>query len=381
MKIVIAPDSFKESLSSIEVARQIEAGFREIFPGAEILKLPVADGGEGTVEALVAATGGQIRKARVSGPLGTPVQAFYGVCGNGRTAVIEMAAASGLALVPADRRNPLLTSSFGTGQLIRRALDDGLRHLIIGIGGSATNDAGAGMLQALGVRLLDGQGQDLPAGGGALGRLAAIDVSSLDPRLRDCEIEVACDVDNPLTGERGASAVYGPQKGATPAMVEELDANLALFARMVERHLGRSMDAVPGAGAAGGMGGALLVFLGARLRPGVEIVLDAIDLKTLMRDADLVITGEGRIDGQSIYGKTPVGVARIAGEQGVPVIALAGSLGPDAEDVLACGIQALFSVVQGPCKLEEALATAAQNVRRTARHLAAVLRLGNRESK
>jgi glycerate kinase len=381
MKIIIAPDSFKESLSSIEVARQIEAGFRAIFPDAEILKLPVADGGEGTVEALVAATGGEIRKARVSGPLGMPVEAFYGVCGNGRTAVIEMAAASGLALVPTDRRNPLLTSSSGTGQLIRRALDDGLGHLIIGIGGSATNDAGAGMLQALGVRLLDGQGRDLPAGGGGLGRLATIDVSGLDPRLRECQIEVACDVDNPLTGERGASAVDGPQKGATPEMVAELDANLALFARMVERDLGRSIETVPGAGAAGGMGGALLAFLGARLRPGVEIILDAIDLKTLVRDADLVITGEGRIDGQSVYGKTPVGVARIAGEQRVPVIALAGGLGSDAEDVLACGIQALFSVVHGPCKIEEALATAARNVRRTARNLAAVLRLGNRISK
>jgi glycerate kinase len=378
MKIIIAPDSFKESLSSLEVARQIEAGFREIFPEAEILKLPVADGGEGTVEALVAATGGEIRKVRVSGPLGTPVEAFYGVCGNGRTAVVEMAAASGLAMVPPDRRNPLLTSSFGTGQLIRQALDDGLGHLIIGIGGSATNDAGSGMLQALGVRLLDGQGEDLPTGGGALSRLKKIDVGGLDPRLRDCEIEVACDVDNPLTGERGASAVFGPQKGATPAMVAQLDANLALFARLVERDLGRSIDAVPGAGAAGGMGGALLAFLEARLRPGVEIVLDAIDLKNLLRDADLVVTGEGRIDGQSIYGKTPVGVGRIAKQQGVPVIALGGSLGPDAEDVLDGGIQALFSVVSGPCSLEEALATAAPNLRRTARHLAAVVRLGTR---
>jgi glycerate 2-kinase len=378
MKIIIAPDSFKESLSSIEVARQIEAGFREIFPDAEIFKLPVADGGEGTVEALVAATGGEIRKVHVSGPLGTPVEAFYGVCGNGRTAVIEMAAASGLALVPTDRRNPFLTSSFGTGQLIRRVLDDGLRHLIIGIGGSATNDAGAGMLQALGVRLLDGQGQDLPAGGGALSRLTKIDISGLDTRLSDCIVEVACDVDNPLTGKRGASAVFGPQKGATPAMVAELDANLANFARRVERDLGRSIDTAPGAGAAGGMGGALMAFLEARLRPGIEIVLDAVDLKTLMRDADLVITGEGRIDGQSVFGKTPVGVARIARQQGVPVIALAGSLGPDAEDVLDCGIQALFSVVHGPCSLEEALATAAQNVRRSARHLAAVLLLGSR---
>jgi glycerate kinase len=381
MKIIIAPDSFKESLSSLEVARQIQAGFKEVFPDAEVLKLPVADGGEGTVEALVAATGGEIRKVSVSGPLGAPVEAFYGVCGDGRTAVIEMAAASGLALLPPDRRNPLLTSSFGTGQLIRQVLDDGLRHLIIGIGGSATNDAGAGMLQALGVRLLDGQGKDLPAGGGALGRLKKIDISGLDSCIRDCKIEVACDVDNPLTGQRGASAVFGPQKGATPAMVAVLDANLANFARRVELDLGRSIEAVPGAGAAGGMGGALLAFLEARLRPGVEIVLDAIDLKNLLRGADLVITGEGRIDGQSVYGKTPVGVGRIARQQGVPVIALAGSLGPGAEDVLDCGIQALFSVVGGPCSLQEALATAAQNVRRSARHLAAVLRLGSRVKK
>ena len=378
MKIIIAPDSFKESLSSLEVARQIQAGFKEVFPDAEVLKLPVADGGEGTVEALVAATDGEIRKVSVSGPLGAPVEAFYGVCGDGRTAVIEMAAASGLALVPAERRNPLLTGSFGTGQLIRRALDEGLRHLIIGIGGSATNDAGAGMLQALGVRLLDGQGRELPAGGGALRRLEKIDAGSLDPRIRDCRIEVACDVDNPLTGERGASAVFGPQKGATPAMVAELDANLANFARRVERDLGRSIDTAPGAGAAGGMGGALMAFLSARLRPGIEIVLDAVDLKTLVQDADLVITGEGRIDGQSVYGKTPVGVARIAAQQGVPVIALAGSLGPDAEAVLECGIQALFSVVNGPCSLEEALASAARNVRRCARHLAALMRLGSR---
>lgn len=378
LKIIIATDSYKECLSSLEVARQIEAGFKQVFPDAEILKLPVADGGEGTVEALVAATGGKIRKARVGGPLGDPVEALYGVCGDGRTAVIEMAAASGLALVPPDRRNPLLAGSYGTGQLIGQALDDGLRHLIIGIGGSATNDAGAGMLQALGVRLLDGQGQDLAFGGGALSRLKKIDARRLDSRLRQCEIEVACDVDNPLTGERGASAVFGPQKGATPAMIAELDANLARFARRVERDLGESMATVPGAGAAGGMGGALQAFLGARLRPGVEIVLDAIDLKTIVRDADLVITGEGRIDGQSVHGKTPAGVARIAGLQGIPVIALAGSLGPDAEDMLDCGIQALFSVVQGPCRLEEALATAAQNVHRSARHLAALMRLASR---
>jgi glycerate kinase len=278
-------------------------------------------------------------------------------------------------LVPSGKRNPLKTSSFGTGELIRHALDEGLRHLVIGIGGSATNDAGAGMLQALGAHLLDEQGQEICAGGGSLNQLAKIDISNLDPRLQECRIEVACDVDNPLTGERGASAVFGPQKGATPEMVTELDANLAHFSSLVERDLGKEIAEVPGSGAAGGMGGALLGFLDASLRPGVEIVIDAIDLENLLRDADLVITGEGRIDGQSVYGKTPVGIAGIARQQGVPVIALAGSLGEGAEAVHACGISAIFSVVQGPCSLEEALAEAAQNVRKTARQVAAVLNL------
>lgn len=375
MKIIIAPDSFKESLSSLEVAQQIEAGFREVYPDAVYLKLPVADGGEGTVEALVAATAGEFRKARVCGPLGEPVEAIYGICGDGRTAVIEMAAASGLSLVPPGQRNPLVTSSFGTGELIRHALDEGLRHLLIGIGGSATNDAGAGMLQALGVRFLDAQQRQLAPGGGALGQLANIDLSELDPRLQDCRIEVACDVDNPLTGSRGASAVFGPQKGATPSMVAQLDANLAHFARIVERDLGRQIAEEPGAGAAGGMGGALMGFFNASLRPGVEIVIDAINLKSLVADADLVITGEGRIDAQSLSGKTPVGIARVARQHGVPVIAIAGSLGPDAGVFHDCGINALFSVVQGPCSLEAALSEAAQNVRKTARQIAAVLKL------
>lgn len=379
MKIIIAPDSFKESLTSLEVATEIEAGFREIFPTAEYIKLPVADGGEGTVAALVAATCGELRTTQVCDPLGRPVSAVYGICGDGRTAVIEMAAASGLSLVPPHRRNPLLTSSFGSGEVIRQVLDDGLRRMIIGMGGSATNDAGAGMLQALGVRLRDDKGIEIAAGGGALAQLATIDMSGLDPRLVDCHIEVACDVDNPLTGNCGASVVFGAQKGASSAMIETLDANLGHFAHLVERDLGRQIAEVPGAGAAGGMGAALLAFLNARLRPGVDMVIDAIHLKDVLVDADLVLTGEGQIDGQSLNGKTPVGIARVAQQQGVPVIALAGSLGTDAEAVLACGIHALFAVVPGPCSLDEALTNAAQNIRWTARQIAALLRLGKNE--
>ncbi len=375
MKIIIAPDSFKESLSSQEVAREIEAGFREVFPAAEFVKLPVADGGEGTVDALIAATGGCKFPVEVTGPLGDRVASFYGVCGGGHTAVIEMAAASGLDLVEPARRNPLLTTSFGTGELIRRALDDGLRHLIVGIGGSATNDGGAGMLQALGVRLLDDQGEEIAAGGGALARLERIDVAGLDPRLRDCHIEVACDVDNPLLGPRGASAVFGPQKGATPEMIEVLDRNLARYAERVRRDIGQDVAEKPGAGAAGGMGAALLAVLQADLRPGVEIVIEAIGLEQLLAGTDLVITGEGRIDAQSVFGKTPVGIARVAARQGVPVIALAGCLGEGAEAVLEHGISALFSVVKGPCSMEEALAAAAWNVRMTARNVAGLIDL------
>ena len=376
MKIVIAPDSYKESLSALEVAQAVEAGFRQVFPDADYVLVPVADGGEGTVDAMVAATGGRKETVTVSGPLGEPVEAFYGLTGEGDTAVIEMAAASGLALVPPDRRNPLLTSSRGTGELIRAALDAGARRFILGIGGSATNDGGAGMVQALGARLLDLEGRELDGSGGDLARLERIDVSALDPRLAECRIEVACDVDNPLTGARGASAVFGPQKGATPEMVQALDANLARFARIVERDLGVAVDAVPGAGAAGGMGAAMLAFFGATLKPGIEIVTAAVDLDDHVRDADLVITGEGRIDFQTVHGKTPIGVARVAKRHGKAVIGIAGSLGADVGVVHAHGIDAVFSVLGKPCTLDEALRDAAANVELTARNVAAVLRIG-----
>ena len=376
MKIVIAPDSYKESLSALEVAQAVEAGFRQVFPDANYVLVPVADGGEGTVDAMVAATGGRKETVTVSGPLGEPVEAFYGLTGEGDTAVIEMAAASGLALVPPDRRNPLLTSSRGTGELIRAALDAGARRFILGIGGSATNDGGAGMVQALGARLLDLEGRELDGSGGDLARLERIDVSALDPRLAECRIEVACDVDNPLTGARGASAVFGPQKGATPEMVQALDANLARLARIVGRDLGVAVDTVPGAGAAGGMGAAMLAFFGATLKPGIEIVTAAVDLDTHVRDADLVITGEGRIDFQTVHGKTPIGVARVAKRHGKPVIGIAGSLGAEVGVVHAHGIDAVFSVLGKPCTLDEALRDAAANVELTARNVAAVLRIG-----
>ncbi len=376
MKIVIAPDSYKESLSALEVAQAVEAGFRQVFPDADYVLVPVADGGEGTVDAMVAATGGRKETVTVSGPLGEPVEAFYGLTGDGDTAVIEMAAASGLALVPPDRRNPLLTSSRGTGELIRAALDAGARRFILGIGGSATNDGGAGMVQALGARLLDLEGRELDGSGGDLARLERIDVSALDPRLAECRIEVACDVDNPLTGARGASAVFGPQKGATPEMVQALDANLARLARIVGRDLGVAVDTVPGAGAAGGMGAAMLAFFGATLKPGIEIVTAAVDLDAHVRDADLVITGEGRIDFQTVHGKTPIGVARVAKRHGKPVIGIAGSLGAEVGVVHAHGIDAVFSVLGKPCTLDEALRDAAANVELTARNVAAVLRIG-----
>ena len=376
MKIVIAPDSFKESLSALDVASEIEAGFREIFPTADYLKIPVADGGEGTVDAMIAATGGQRIEVEVAGPLGTPVLAFYGLLGDDKTAVIEMAAASGLELIPPTQRNPLLTTTFGTGQLIRAALDAGARHFIIGLGGSATNDGGAGMLQALGGDLLDTHGKSIPPGGGGLSHLAQIELDALDPRLEGCIFEIACDVSNPLLGPQGASAIFGPQKGATPEMVDQLDTNLAHFAQLILRDFGHDLASQPGTGAAGGMSLCLIAFLNGTLRPGVEIVTDAIGLDTALSDADLVITGEGRIDSQSIRGKTPVGVARLAQAYGIPVIAIGGCLAADTAVVYQHGITAAFAAVNRPCSLETALNEARANLRSAARNIAACLKIG-----
>jgi glycerate kinase len=375
MKLVIAPDSFKESLTALEVANAIADGFRAVYPDADIVTLPVADGGEGTVEAMVAATDGHVEKLAVTGPLGAPVEAFYGLTGDGTTAVIEMAAASGLMLVPPEKRDPRVTTTRGVGEILKAALDAGARHFIVGIGGSATTDGGAGMLQALGARLVDAEGGDLVPGGAALAKLARIDLSGLDARLKEARIDVACDVNNPLVGPKGASAVFGPQKGATPAMVAELDAALATYAAIIARDLGVAVADRPGAGAAGGLGAGFAGVLGATLKPGVEIVLEAVGLDALVADADLVVTGEGRIDFQTVHGKTPIGVARVAKRHGKPVIALAGGLGKDVEAVHDHGIDAVYSVLNRICTLEEALAEGAANLRLTARNVAATLKL------
>ncbi|MBF1996047.1 glycerate kinase [Serratia symbiotica] len=374
-KVVIAPDSFKESLSALEVADAIECGFSQIFPQVRYIKLPMADGGEGTVESMVAATDGEIIELEVTGPLGRPVQAFYGLLGDGETAVIEMAAASGLHLVPNGQRDPRITTSYGTGELMLAALAHGVKAMVLGMGGSATNDGGAGMIQALGARLLDAQRQPLPPGGAALAQLAHIDLVGLDPRLRQLSITAACDVDNPLCGEKGASAVFGPQKGTTPQMVAQLDAALRHYGELMEQVTGREIVRQPGTGAAGGMGAALLGMLEARLRPGIEIVIETLRLEEAVRGADLVITGEGRLDSQSIHGKTPIGVARVAKRHGLPVIGIAGSLAPDYQVVHLHGIDAAFSVLDRIVTLEEALAGAAHNLEVTARNVAAVWRL------
>ena len=362
MRVVIAPDSYKGSLTAAEVAEAMAAGVRRVWPEAQLTLVPMADGGEGTVQALVDATGGRLITATVRGPLGDPVEATFGMMGDGETAVIEMAQASGLPLVPRERRNPLITTTYGTGELIRRALDEGAARLIIGIGGSATNDGGAGMAQALGVRLLDAAGQDLGPGGAELARLDRIDTSGLDPRLSAVEITVACDVDNPLTGPRGASAVFGPQKGATPEMVAQLDAALRRWAEVIRRDLGRDVENVPGAGAAGGLGAGLMALLNARLRRGVEIVVEATGLERHLTDADLCLTGEGNTDFQTAHGKTPMGVAQAARRHGVPVICISGGLGRDHRRIYDVGIDAALPIVPGPVDLDAAMASGAAYV-------------------
>ena len=354
MKIVIAPDSFKGSLSALEVCSAAAHGIGALHRGIETVCVPMADGGEGTVQSLVDATGGSLRTVTVQGPLGEPVAAVYGLLGDGVTAVIEMAAASGLPLVPPQLRNPLHTTTFGTGELIKAALDAGARKLIVGIGGSATTDAGLGMASALGARFLDAAGEPVSTTGAGLLKLAHIDLAALDPRLREAQIRVACDVDNPLYGPRGAAHVYGPQKGANPEIVEQLDRGLQQFAAVVARDLGRDLARMPGAGAAGGLGAGLVAFCGGSLEPGVQIVIDTVGLREKMAGADLCLTGEGRLDAQTAFGKTPKGVADVAAETGVPVIAFGGSVALDAEhlhDLFA----AVFSICNQPLSLAEAM--------------------------
>lgn len=360
MKVVVAPDKFRGSLSAAEAARAIARGVMAADPSSLVDSVPMADGGEGTVDALVAATGGTISTVSVSGPLGEPVRATFGLLGDGRTAVLEMAAASGLALLPRDRRDPSRTTTRGTGELLLAAIDAGARRVILGIGGSATNDGGAGFGQALGYRLLDNHGRDLEPGGAALGALDRIDASAVDTRLSGLELAVASDVDNPLCGPRGASVVYGPQKGADRETIALLDRNLSHFAKIVERDLGKSILDIPGAGAAGGLGGGLVAFASGALEPGISLVIRTVKLAERLEGADLCLTGEGAIDASSAFGKTAVGVARLARSLGCPTLALAGTLGPGADAVLGEGIDAIFSICNRPLSLDNAVANASE---------------------
>lgn len=373
---VLAPDSFKESMTAKEVCVAMEKGLRKIYPTANYIHVPMADGGEGTVQSLVDASGGVIHQREVSGPLGQPVLAQYGILGDGLTAAIEMASASGIHLVTKATRNPLHTSTYGTGELIRACLDQGIRKIIIGIGGSATNDGGTGMAEALGVTFLDAHGHPLARGGGALDQLAHIDVSGLDERLQDVEFIVACDVTNPLCGEHGASRVFGPQKGATPEMVQVLDANLSHYTDVVKQQLHKDIRDVPGAGAAGGLGAGLLIFTQSVLRKGIEIIIEYTGLRDKLLHADVVFTGEGGIDFQTKFGKTPYGVARAAKEAGKPVIAIAGYVGEGIDTLYTEGIDAVFGIVPGAADLEQLLREGPENVERTIENIARVLKLG-----
>ncbi|GHO84470.1 glycerate kinase [Dictyobacter formicarum] len=355
MHILIAPQSLKGSLTAAETGAAIAQGVQAVFPEAKLTIIPIADGGEGTVQALIDATHGQIHTQTVTGPLEEPVEAFYGVTGDGQTAVIEMAASSGLPLVAPEQRNPLIATTHGVGELIRAALDQGSRHFILGIGGSATNDGGAGMAQALGVAFLDAEGKSLPPGGSALARLAQIDTSKLDPRIKECSFDVACDVTNPLCGPTGASAIYGPQKGATPDMVADLDAALAHYAHIIQHDLKKDVANTPGAGAAGGLGAGMLAFLNATLRPGAQIMLEALRVDEYMKDADLVITAEGQLDEQTAYGKSVGAIARLAKAHQLPVLALAGGLETNYTSIYDLGIDAIIVLPSGPMSLVYAM--------------------------
>jgi glycerate 2-kinase len=377
MRIVVAPNAFKGSLSALEAATAIGEGIRIALPDADVVLVPIADGGDGTVDALVAATRGERRTLRVRGPLGGPVDAEFGLIDAGSTAVIEMAKAAGLALVPPEKRDPRITTTYGVGELLQHAYDGGARHFIVGIGGSATNDGGAGMAQALGYHLLDETGLELAPGGLALKRLARIHVGGVHAGWKGTEVEVACDVTNPLTGPRGASAVYGPQKGATPEMVAELDAALHHFAEIIRRDLGVDVEQLPGAGAAGGLGAGMVAFSGARLRPGADLVMKALHLDERLTGAQLVITGEGRLDSQTArFGKGPAAVARHAKNAGIPVVAIGGSVADETE--LRLLFDGLEATAVEPGTLDEAIAQARPLLVRAATRLMWLVLTGRR---
>ena len=380
MKFVIAPDSFKGSLTAKEAATAMATGIKRVYPDAELTLVPMADGGEGTVQSLVDATNGQLLIKTVHGPLNQPVQAHYGLLGNSNTAVIEMAEASGIGYVTEETKNPLIATTYGTGELILDAVSHGVDQIIIGIGGSATNDGGAGMAQALGVKLLNDAGEQVGLGGGALGEVAHVDVSGVDRRVKEVKVLIASDVTNPLTGPEGASAVFGPQKGATPEMVKLLDDNLHHYAAVIKADLGRDLEEKPGAGAAGGLGTGLLAFTNATMQKGIELVVEYSQLEEQAAGADYVLTGEGSIDFQTKFGKTPYGVAkttkRVAPQ--APVIGIAGHLGKGVAELANEGvIDTVFASPSGAKSLEQAIADAAQDVALTAENVARLIKVSH----
>ena len=373
---VLAPDSFKESMTAQQACQAMQRGLQPVFPDAEYIHVPMADGGEGTVDALVAAAHGEMVSCSVSGPFTEQkVETYFGLIDEGRTAVIEMAKANGIHLLEPSERNPALTSTFGTGEMIKLALDQGVTKIIIGLGGSVTNDAGMGMAQALGVRFLDVAGKEVVQGGGQLHQISQMDLSNLDTRLAQVEMLIASDVNNPLYGEHGAAYVFAPQKGANPTMVEQLDQNLKYFAGLVTSQLQVDYAHVAGAGAAGGLGFGLMAFAGAKIRSGVDIVIEETRLVEKIERADYVFTGEGGIDFQTKFGKTPYGVAQVAKRLNKPVIACAGYVGQGIEELYAAGFTAIFGIMDSACDLQTALENGEKNLERTCQNVARVLAL------
>ncbi|WFA08073.1 glycerate kinase [Tissierella sp. Yu-01] len=365
MKIIIASDSYKGSCSSIEVANAIEKGIREVYDDAEIIKIPVADGGEGTVDALVNSTGGRYEEIQVLNPLGHQITAKYGVI-HDEFAVIEMASASGITLINQNELNPLITTTYGTGELIKDAMEKGLRKILVGLGGSSTNDGGVGMAQALGFSFKDKSGKEISFGGGELAEIKEIDSANVHPLLKDTEIIAMSDVDNPLYGPTGAAYIFGPQKGADKYMVTKLDENLQHYAKLLKNFSNKDISNIPGSGAAGGLGAGLIAFCNASIEPGISKILDITGIDSYLIDADLVITGEGRIDGQSVFGKVPVGIAKRSGKYNVPVIAIVGSIGEGVAEVYSHGIDAIIDIINKPMTLEYAMANAEELITKSA---------------
>lgn len=374
MNIIIAPDSFKECLSANEVAVAISNGVLKVIPDAQVHKIPISDGGEGLLNTLMPGSGGKFVEVAVKDPLMRSIKATYGILEDKRTAVIEMALASGLELLKEHEKNPMLTSTYGTGQLIKDALDKGCTKLIIGIGGSATNDGGAGMARALGARFLNVKGEELKEGGGSLNELESIDLNDFDSRLSHCEVVVACDVSNPLTGSNGASMVYGAQKGGNPEELNKLDENLAHFAEKIKTDLNKDIAEIPGAGAAGGIGAALLAFMQGKLVNGIGLVLETLRMEEYIKNADLVITGEGKIDGQTLHGKTIAGIAKMAKKYGVPVVVITGKIGEDIDPIYDMGVCGVYSIVNQPMDLHRAITEAPQLIQNSVKNIVGTIK-------